>query len=185
MQVVADTSLFNYLILIDQIPLLPALYGRIIIPPAVLYEELLHSSSPSSVRAWATSLPAWLDVRQVAGASDADLQHLERGEQEAIALAQELQADLLLMDDKDGRQAAEQHGLTVFGTLGVLEHSAEQGLVNLSEVLRRLLETNFYASARIIQELLARDAARKADAAQRAAEASGSSDAGQASERSP
>jgi predicted nucleic acid-binding protein len=63
MQVVADTSLFNYLILIDQIALLPALYGRIIIPPAVLYEELLHSSSPLPVRAWAISLPAWLDVR--------------------------------------------------------------------------------------------------------------------------
>jgi predicted nucleic acid-binding protein len=185
MQVVADTSLFNYLILIDQIALLPALYGRIVIPPAVLYEELLHFDSPPRVRAWAASLPAWLDVRQVAGAPDVDLQHLERGEQEAIALAQELQADLLLMDDKDGRQAAEQHSLTVFGTLGVLERGAEQGLVDLPEVLTRLLATNFYASARIIQELLARDAARKAYPAQRAAEAAGSSDAGQAPERSP
>jgi predicted nucleic acid-binding protein len=185
MQVVADTSLFNYLILIDQIALLPALYGRIIIPPAVLYEELLHSSSPLPVRAWAASLPAWLDVRQVASAPEADLQHLERGEQAAIALAQELQADLLLMDDKDGRQAAEQRGLTVFGTLGVLEHSAEQSLVDLPEVLRRLLATNFYASARIIQELLARDAARKAEVAQRAAEAARDSDAGQGPERSP
>jgi predicted nucleic acid-binding protein len=89
------------------------------------------------------------------------------------------------MDDKDGRQAAEQHSLTVFGTLGVLERGAEQGLVDLPEVLTRLLATNFYASARIIQELLARDAARKADPARRAAEAAGSSDAGQAPERSP
>ena len=185
MQVVADTSLFNYLILIDQIALLPALYGRIIIPPAVLYEELLHSASPLPVRVWAASLPPWLDVRQVTGGPAADLQHLERGEQEAIVLAQELQADLLLMDDKDGRQAAEQRGLTVFGTLGVLERGAEQGLVDLPEVLTLLLATNFYASARIIQELLARDAARKAEAAQRAAEAARSVDAGQAPERSP
>ena len=85
MQVVADTSLFNYPILIDQITLLPALYGRIIIPPAVLYEELLHSASPLPVRVWAASLPPWLDVRQVTGGPAADLQHLERGEQEAIA----------------------------------------------------------------------------------------------------
>ena len=184
MQVVADTSLFNYLILIDRIALLPALYGRIIIPPAVLYEELLHSASPVPVGAWAASLPAWLDVRQVARVPDTDLQHLERGEQEAITLTQELQADLLLMDDKDGRQAAEQCGLTVFGALGVLERSAEQGLVALPEVLTRLLATNFYVSVRIIQELLARDTARKAGAAQRATEAARGSDAGQASERS-
>ena len=100
-------------------------------------------------------------------------------------LAQALQADLLLMDDKDGRQAAAQRSLTVFSTLGVLERGAEQGLVDLPEVLTLLLATNFYASARIIQELLACDAARKAEAAQRTAEAARSVDAGQATERSP
>ena len=76
-------------------------------------------------------------------------------------LAQALQADLLLMDDKDGRQAAAQRSLTVFGTLGVFERGAEQGLVDLPEVLTLLLATNFYASARIIQELLACDAAAR------------------------
>ncbi len=67
----------------------------------------------------------------------------------------------------------------------MLERSAEQGLVDLPEVLTRLRATNFYVSAHIIQELLARDAARKAEASQRAAEAARSSDAGQAPERSP
>jgi predicted nucleic acid-binding protein len=110
---------------------------------------------------------------------------LERGEQEAIILAQELQADLLLMDDKDGRQAAERHGLTVFGTLSVLERAAEQRLVDMSEALTRLLATNFYAPARIIQELLARDATRKAEAAQHAAETARSSEAREAPERLP
>jgi predicted nucleic acid-binding protein len=123
------------------------------------------------VRAWAASPPDWLDVQQAARAPEANLQHLERGEQEAIVLAQELQADLLLMDDKDGRQAAEQRGLTVFGTLGVLERGAEQSLVDISEALPWLLATNFYAPARIIQDLLARDAARKAEAARHTAEA--------------
>jgi hypothetical protein len=37
--VVADIALFNYLVLIDQIALLPALYGRIIIPLAVLLQN--------------------------------------------------------------------------------------------------------------------------------------------------
>jgi predicted nucleic acid-binding protein len=185
MRVVADTSPFNYLILIDQIALLPALYRRIIVPPAVLYEEPLHFDSPPPVRAWAASLPPWLDDRQVSGALDANLQHLERGEQEAITLARELRVVLLLMDDKDGRQAAEQRGLTVFGTLGVLERGAEQGLVDMPEVLTRLLATNFCASARVIQELLARDAARKAEAARRAAEAARSSNAGPTAECSP
>jgi predicted nucleic acid-binding protein len=100
-------------------------------------------------------------------------------------LAQALQADLLLMNDKDGRQAVEQHGLTVFGTLGVLERGAEQRLVDMSEASPRLLATNFYAPAHIIQKLLARDAARKAEVAQHAAEMARGSGAGEAPEHLP
>ena len=89
------------------------------------------------------------------------------------------------MDDKDGRQAAEQHGLTVFGTLGGLERGAEPRLVDMSEALTRLLTTNFYAPARIIQDLLVREAARKAEAARHGAETARSSGTGEALECLP
>ena len=68
------------------------------------------------------------------------------------------------MDDRDGRAAAERRGLTVYGTVGVLVRAAECGLVDLQAMLTRLLTTNFRIEARILQEALARDAARKAAA---------------------
>ena len=66
MRVVADTSVFNYLILLDQLTLLPALYGHIVIPSVVLAVELPHTESPEAVRTWAQNLtvvPEWLEIR--------------------------------------------------------------------------------------------------------------------------
>ena len=55
MIVIADASPVNYLILIDQIEILPKLYGEIVIPQSVL-AELMVERSPAPVRSWA-SLP--------------------------------------------------------------------------------------------------------------------------------
>ncbi len=60
MIVVADTSPINYLVLIGHIEILPQLYVRILIPPAV-WKELRDAQTPSSVRAWAAQVPAWLE----------------------------------------------------------------------------------------------------------------------------
>jgi predicted nucleic acid-binding protein len=54
--------------------------------------------------------------------------------------------------------------LTVYGTVGVLVRAAERGLVDVQEMFSRLLTTNFRIDARILQDALARDAARKAAA---------------------
>ncbi len=167
MPVLADTSVLNYLILLDQLALLPTLYGRVIVPTVVLTVELPHPDSPAPVRAWVEQLPVdppWLERRAPTRQPDADLLLLEAGERDTILLAQECQADLVLMDDRDGRAAAERRGLTVYGTVGVLVRAAERGLVDLQEMFTRLLTTNFRIEARILQEALARDAARKAAA---------------------
>jgi predicted nucleic acid-binding protein len=76
-------------------------------------------------------------------------------------LAGELRADLILMDDEDGRMEAERLGMTVVGTLGVLERAAEWGLIDLPAALAHLQATNFYVDDALIEEALARDAARK------------------------
>jgi predicted nucleic acid-binding protein len=146
MPVLADTSVLNYLILLDQLALLPTLYGRVIVPTVVLL----------------TVDPPWLERRAPTRQPEADLLLLEAGERDTILLAQESQADLVLMDDRDGRAAAERRGLTVYGTVGVLVRAAERGLVDLQAMFTRLLTTNFRIEARILQEALARDAARKA-----------------------
>src|SRR5262249_44650102 len=162
MPVLADTSVLNYLILLDQLALLPTLYGRVIVPTVVLTVELPHPDSPAPVRAWVAQLtvdPPWLERRVPTRQPEADLLLLEAGERDIILLAQEAQAALVLMDDRDGRAAAERRGLTVYGTVGVLVRAAERGLVDLQAMFTRLLTTNFRIEARILQEALARTTA--------------------------
>jgi len=62
MLVISDTSPLHYLVLIDHPAILPALFGRVLIPPAVV-QELQHSRTPAPVRAWMVSPPAWLGMR--------------------------------------------------------------------------------------------------------------------------
>jgi predicted nucleic acid-binding protein len=161
MLVVADASPLHYLVLLESPHILHTLFGRIIIPRAVA-EELQHPQTPARVRAWIAHSPEWLEIRAVGVPMDATLAHLDSGEQEAIMLAQELQADLLLMDEWEGRREAERRTLAVTGVLGVLERAAQASLLDLPSTLTRLLATNFYAPANLIRDLLARDAARKA-----------------------
>ena len=62
MLAVADTSPLHYLILIHQETLLPTLYARVVIPPAV-YGELLRSETPEVVRQWLAQPPGWLTIQ--------------------------------------------------------------------------------------------------------------------------
>lgn len=98
MIVVSDTSSITALITIQQIDLLRQLYGEVKIPPAVA-EELLayHTELPSSIQT--------VPVSDIPLLSELNRQ-LDRGEAEAIVLAKELHADLLLIDEALGREAA-------------------------------------------------------------------------------
>jgi predicted nucleic acid-binding protein len=69
---------------------------------------------------------------------------------------------MLLVDDQDAREQAERRTLEVMGTLRVLELAAEQGWVDLPTVLTQLHAARFYLTPEMMQELLARDATRKA-----------------------
>jgi len=161
MLVVADTSPIHYLILIQHEAVLPLLYTQVVIPPAVV-SELQDDETPEAVRLWVAHPPAWFAVRSPQQRIAAtDMPHLGLGEREAIILAQELQADVLLIDERDGRRAARSRALAVIGTLGVLEKAAAGGLIDLPRALARLQATSFYAPPALFEETLARDAARK------------------------
>jgi predicted nucleic acid-binding protein len=158
MIVVSDTSPLNYLILIDAIDGLPKLYGRVYVPPAVL-TELLAPGAPGLVSTWVQHLPAWLQVQ--APALVAAPQGIHAGEAQAMALAQELGADHLLIDERAAREAAARLGISVVGTLGVLDEAASRQLVDLPTALHRLAATNFRVSPELIARLLQRDADRR------------------------
>lgn len=161
MIVVADTSPLNYLVLIGEADVLYQLYGRILIPPAVL-SELQDPAAPSVVSAWMKRRPAWLEVCKVTVAFEEYSEELDAGESEAIALAKEYGPDvLLLIDEERGRLEAQRHAIRTTGILGVLDDAAARGLVDLGAAIGRLRTTNFRASDSLLEWFLARDRQRK------------------------
>jgi predicted nucleic acid-binding protein len=151
MTVISNTSPLNYLVLIDLQDILPALFGHVLIPEAVRH-ELRSPAAPQPVKDFLENWPSWLDCRVVTQVPS-DLQQLDPGEQEAIALAQSLGASLVLLDEKRGRQMAQDLGLVISGTLGVLDLAARRGLVDLADALKRLERTNFRATPRLLRRI--------------------------------
>jgi predicted nucleic acid-binding protein len=105
--------------------------------------------------------PVWLEITAMTGTPDQTLSHLEQGERQAIQLAEELSAELLLVDEKAARREAAKRNLRTTGTLGILDLAAEKGLVDFAQSLQLLKETSFYVSASVERYFLERDARRK------------------------
>jgi predicted nucleic acid-binding protein len=141
--VVADTSPLNYLIEIGHDSLLPKLYQRVLIPEAVL-SELGDPRAPFATRKWFSLVPEWIETMRISSQSDPTLAALDVGERQAILLAQEQRADLLLIDERRGRLEAQRRGLPTTGTLGVLLAADQRGLANARAAYFRLTnETTF------------------------------------------
>ena len=140
MIVISDTSPVHYLVLTGVIDILPVLFSEVIVPPGVL-NELRHPHAPDAVRDWANSLPEWITVRSPVYV-DPQLR-LGRGEAEAISLAMEVQADLLLVDDRRARREAESRGLAVAGTVGVLEGCGETAIAPPARCCRQATANEF------------------------------------------
>ena len=151
--VIADTGPINYLILIGRIDLLPALFETVILP-AVVRDELKHRKAPPAVQQWIASPPSWAEVRQSASVHDASMEALDAGEEDAIALAVEIHADLILMDDREGVLIARSKGFRVTGTLGILSMAAGRGLVDLAEAFDLIKQTTFHCDQEIMDQLL-------------------------------
>jgi predicted nucleic acid-binding protein len=161
--IISDTAPLNYLVLIEHQDVLLDLFGRVIIPQGV-FEELQRDRTPQFVREWITNRPEWLEVRTVQSSSSPDLDNLDAGEREAILLAEEIKADAVLMDDKDGRRKAASRQIIIIGTLGVLDRAAERGLIDLAEAINRLQQTTFRAPKEMIEAMLEQDLERRRSA---------------------
>ena len=152
--VIADTGPINYLILIGHIDILPALFEKVILP-AIVRDELRHRKAPPAVQKWIADPPPWVEVDQTAHVHDPSMGALDAGEEDAIALAVEPHADLILMDDRDGVLIARSKGFRVAGTLAILFMAAEHRLINLAEAFERIKRTSFHYQQEIMDQLLA------------------------------
>jgi len=134
MIVVSDTSPLTALLTIGQADILSKLFHEVIIPEAV-HRELLRCHA---------ILPAWIRIRAVQNRTLANqyAKTVDAGEAEAIALAKELHADHLLIDERKGRQLAAREGLPVVGLLGVILLAKKRRFISSARSLLNELESN-------------------------------------------
>ena len=155
--IVSDTSPVRALAHLGHLEVLHSLFGEVLIPPAVVEELELPRPrfAPVAVR----SLP-YIRVQAPKNRSTIDQLRglLNLGEAEAIALAIEIHADAILIDEAAGRAAARQFGIQTIGVLGTLLRAKELGLVGpLEPMLDRLQrELGFFISDALRSEILKR-----------------------------
>ncbi|MDB9307160.1 DUF3368 domain-containing protein [Aphanizomenon sp. CS-733/32] len=135
MIIVSDTSPINNLAAINQLHLLQQLYGTVIIPEAV-YRELTDPDFPVAGVLEVQTFE-WIQTCSVTNRTVIEvlINELDVGEAEAIALAVELRADQLLIDERRGRIIANKLHLKYTGILGILIEAKSQGLVILVKPL--------------------------------------------------
>jgi uncharacterized protein len=130
MTVVCNTSPITNLAVIARLDLLHSIYGEIVIPKAV-YDELTNVPNPVPGGVEVQTYD-WISVRPVLDQFKVSVfrQNIDFGEAEAIALALELRADRLLIDDAAGRAIALREGLQITGVLGILLIAKKRGLID-------------------------------------------------------
>lgn len=136
MIVIADTTPIITLMKLSRLDLLEKLFGRVFIPTAV-YEELTAnqnflaeanfiSTCPFLKRCEVSDRQSIKILREIVG--------LDAGESEAISLAEEKSADLLIIDERKGRRTAKKLGLKITGTIGLLLHAFDKKFLSRQEI---------------------------------------------------
>ncbi len=124
---VSNSSVIIALARICRLDLLERLFRRILIPEAV-WKEITVEGKPGSEKIRRTG---FIHVKRMRSEKLAFLlkEFVDDGEAEAIALALDISANILLVDDRDARDLAKKLGLQVMGTLGVLALAKYRGFI--------------------------------------------------------
>ena len=153
MIVVSDTSPISNLLQIGEIELLRRIFDKIVIPTQVFAEICRIESHKEFLikQDWIETTPLSNEnLKKIL------LNDLDSGEAEAIALAVELKADYLLIDEIKGRQIAESYGIKVTGIIGVLIKAKEAGLIaEVKPYLQKLVnDAGFWLNPKLIEKIL-------------------------------
>ncbi len=155
MPIVSNTSPLLNLAIIDQLSLLSHQFGEVLIPPTVLKELRLEENLPGAPAIQQAKELGWLRVKEVNNSPLLPLlrRELDEGESEAIALAIQVKAERVLLDERDARKVAKSLGLQVTGVIGILLRAKQEGqLISLQEWIDQLRQK---AGFRIDQKLMA------------------------------
>ncbi len=150
MKVASNTSPLTNLAAINQFDLLRRLYGRLFIAEGV-WRELNAFGQAWPGQAEVTSA-GWIERQEVRNTLLVETlrRDLDQGEAETIALATELRTDLVLMDEREGRHAAQRLGLRTVGVVGILLDAKQQGFLPIVRpAFDALRTTGFYLSQQV------------------------------------
>ena len=137
MLTVSNTTPIISLIKIGHLDLLSRMFGSVLLPQAVYREltvnsryadeaDLIKRSTFLKTTKVSCQEAVW-HLRKTTG--------LDAGESEAIILAEELSADLLLMDKHKGRQSAKRLGLNITGTMGLLLQAYDEAMLSQGQII--------------------------------------------------
>lgn len=152
-KIVSNTTPIISLLKIDRLDLLKQLYTQIHIPIAV-YAEI--EAGKAKVFYKDLSKIDWIKIIEIQNKQAVKyFLDLDSGEAEAIVLATELNADLILLDEKLGRFHAKHADLKVTGTIGILLKAKTEGLIDhLKPLLNELTEKGVWINEKLIEEIL-------------------------------
>lgn len=157
MIVISDTTPLISLMKIGSLDILEKMYKEIIVPKAV-YDELIINmdyQSEIDIIQKCTFLQTKIVKENLSVSLLQKQLKLDLGESEAIVLANSINADLIIIDERKARRIAKDIGLNVTGTLGILVEAKQRGLVKeLKPLLDKLIKNEIRISKRLYQDIL-------------------------------
>lgn len=139
---------------IDRLHILKDLWGKIIIPEAVYGEVVVKGSGKQGASLVSDACKDWIEVRTVKNRQEVNALQtvLDEGEAEVIAFGQEINADLVLLDNKEPRLFARTVNLKVIGTVGIIRLAWHKGLISAPiEELYKLKSSGFWIDESLIE----------------------------------
>lgn len=152
-KVVSNTTPLLSLLKIDKLWLLNELYQQISIPQAV-FQEIENGKSKPYYKDLTKN--TWINIEVISGhETSKHLSDLGAGEYETLILAQERKADLVIMDERMGRNYAKQLGFKLTGTIGILLKAKQNHLLpSIKEVMEELTKKGTWLNPKLIHRTL-------------------------------
>jgi len=154
-KVVSNSSPLIHLAKIERLDLLRSFFSEVLVPDAVYRECVAEGGKRDDAAKIAKA--KWIRVRKIKDVNlkRALMMELDEGEAEAIVLALEDSADLILLDDYEARRVARSFGLKVTGTIGILLRAKHEGKIkSLKDEIEGLMKTGFWMSGELYERIL-------------------------------
>lgn len=153
LKVVSNTTPIISLLKIDELSILKDLYGKVILPQEVYYE--IENGKKKEYYVDLSELD-WIEIKPIKDQKSLSyFLDLDKGEAETIILAKELDADLVIIDERLGRFHAKHADLNLTGTLGILLKAKKKEIIKeISPLLLALKAKDIWLDDNLIDKVL-------------------------------